>query len=60
MSSQKLCYSEIEEVIDVGVKWKTKAYIGMTYQTNFGRSWNRCCQEEKVAGEDKLRTTVDL
>ena len=53
MSSQKTCYTESKEVVDVGSKWKTKAYTGTTYLMNFGA-------EEKAAGEDKPRTTVGL
>jgi len=36
MSSQKLCYTGNEKVVDVGAKWKAKTHIGMTYPTNFG------------------------
>ena len=43
VSSQKTCYTESKEVVDVGSKWKTKAYTGTTYQMNFGRNWSHCC-----------------
>ena len=55
MSSQKLCYTETEEVVDAGAIWKTKTYIGMIYPTNFGKNWSHCCRAEKAVGGGKAQ-----